>query len=152
MSDVYLTMTYDKLLVYVYLSYDIVCHITGIFMELPGIRHLSYMRYIPRIYLSFDIWIFGGICLVTLVYTRYIPFNLKSGDPVRRRIANEMQQHTDFGLHGCIMRSPERGGATGHPSARASPEPSGRRLQSRATDVRVGGCGGVALPPQTPTK
>jgi hypothetical protein len=24
---------------------------------------LSYRRYIPRIYLSYDIWIFGGLCL-----------------------------------------------------------------------------------------
>ncbi len=48
---------------------------------------------------------------------------------------------------------PERGGTTGHPSAKASPETSGCRLQSRATDVRLGvsGRGGVAPPPLTPT-
>jgi hypothetical protein len=135
-------------------------------------------------------------------------------NPVRSRIAIEMQRHTDFGLQGCLSlfnaqprtwrRSPERGVATGHPSARAITDPSGHTSQaaksrhrrpsrrqgwgcaaaddhvcssggrpppptttwsavaedscllgckwpqSRAADV--GCCGGVALPPQTPTK
>jgi hypothetical protein len=88
--------------------------------------------------------------MLSEIYTRYIPRILKLGDPVRSRIAIEKQRHTDFGLHGCLMLSPKRGGATGHRSAQASPEPSGRRLQSRATDIRVGGRGGVAPPPLTP--
>jgi hypothetical protein len=122
-------------------------------MAWHGIRHLPNRRYIQRIDLSYDIWIFWDICIV---YTRYIPgiympCNLKLDDPVRNRIAIEMQRHTDFGLQGCLMLSPERGGAIEHPSARASPDPSGRRLQSRATVVRVGGRGGVAPPPPTPT-
>jgi hypothetical protein len=60
-----------------------------------------------------------------------MPCNLKLGDPVRSRIAIEMQRHTDFGLQGCLIISPERGGATGHPSARASPDPSGRASKDK---------------------
>ncbi len=39
------------------------------------------------------------------------------------------------------MFSQERGGASGDPSARASPDPSGRRWQSRTADI--GGRGGI---------
>jgi hypothetical protein len=56
---------------------------------------------------------------------------VESGDPVRSRIAIEMQLRTVIRLQGCLMLSTERGCAAGHPLARASPDsdPSRRRLQ-----------------------
>jgi hypothetical protein len=103
----YCRMTYARYILYlVYTRYTTMYHIEGI----------------PSIYLSYYLWIFGGLCLV-YVY-RYIPCNLKSGDPVRSRIAIEMQWHTVFGLKGCLIFSTELGVATGHPSTRACQDPT----------------------------
>ncbi len=90
---------------------------------------MSYRRYKTSIHLSCEMSIY-------LVYTRYIRCNLTSGDSVSSRVAIEMLLHTVSGLQGCLIFSTERGCATGHPLVRASPDPSGRNLQSRATDVR----------------
>jgi hypothetical protein len=124
----------------VYLSHDIVSHtsMTVYTGYIPGIQQMSYWMYIPSIYVSYDMWILR-------VYAWYIPGIYHA--IWKWEMQQKMQWHTGFGLQGSLMFSTERGGATGHSSARASPDHIGRRLQSHSTDV----LGGVAPPPPTPT-
>ena len=58
---------------------------------------------------------------IHLVYTWFMPANLKPSEPRCRRIAIGMQRHTDFGLPGCLISITARGTPTGHLPVRAGP-------------------------------
>jgi hypothetical protein len=107
---------------------------------------MSYDRYIYLVYTRYttnviqEAYTKNRFWGTGLVYTRYIPCNLKLGDPIRSRIAIEMQRHTVFGLQGSSMLSAERGGATAawrHPSARPSPGDAGCKVTPPTSESAV---------------
>ena len=80
---------------------------------------------------------------IHLVYTWFIPANLKPSEPRCRRIAIGMQRHTDFGLPGCLISITARGAPTGHPSALAGTSAPPPTPTPTPTHVGAGGGGGA---------
>ena len=100
--------------------YDHLCHMNGIYLVytryIPGIRQSRYIPGIYQVYSSHILFQEKGIYPgytrnilsestpgLNLVYTRFIPAQLKSCDPSCSISAIAMQRHTGFGLQGCLM-------------------------------------------------
>ena len=112
-------MSQDRDIPGIYLSYDNHFHIPGIYLVYP----CSMPFQVKVICLGYTKDIFSESALskpgIYLVYTRVMTAHFNSCNPSCSKIAIGMQQHTCFGLQGCLMFITARGVPTGHPSARA---------------------------------
>ena len=80
---------------------------------------------------------------IHLVYTWFMPANLKPCEPPCSRIAIGMQRHTDFGLPVCLISITARGAPTGHLSALAGTGAPPPTPTPTPTHVGAGGGGGA---------
>ena len=80
---------------------------------------------------------------IHLLYTWFMPANLKPCEPPCSRIAIGKQRHTDFGLPGCLISITARGAPTGHPSALAGTGAPPPTPTPTPTHVGAGGGGGA---------